>query len=35
VAEQGTHWELIENESSLYADMWRKYLREKEAEKSN
>lgn len=35
VAEQGTHWDLIENEGSLYADMWRKYLREKEAEKTN
>ena len=30
LAEQGTHWDLIENENSLYSDMWRKYLREKE-----
>lgn len=32
VAEQGTHWELIEKEDSLYAEMWRNYLREKERE---
>jgi ABC-type multidrug transport system fused ATPase/permease subunit len=30
VAEQGTHWELISNENSLYSDMWRNYLRERE-----
>jgi len=30
VAEEGTHWELIEKEGSLYADMWKKYLRERE-----
>ena len=30
VAEQGTHWDLIEKEDSLYAEMWRNYLREKE-----
>ena len=30
VAEEGTHWELIDKEGSLYADMWKKYLRERE-----
>lgn len=30
VAEQGTHWELIDREGSLYADMWQRYLRERE-----
>ena len=30
MAEEGTHWELIDKEGSLYADMWKKYLRERE-----
>ena len=29
VAEKGTHWELLENENSLYSIMWKNYLREK------
>jgi ATP-binding cassette subfamily B protein len=32
VAEQGTHWDLVEKENSLYSDMWKKYLREKQSE---
>lgn len=32
LVEQGTHWELIENENSRYAEMWRNYLREKETQ---
>ena len=34
VAEEGTHWELIANEKSLYADMWRNYLREREEQET-
>lgn len=30
VAEQGTHWDLIEREGSLYSEMWKRYLRERE-----
>jgi len=30
VAEQGTHWELIQREGSLYSQMWKDYLREQE-----
>lgn len=30
VAEQGTHWELMETEGSLYSQMWKDYLREQE-----
>eukprot|EP00347_Sterkiella_histriomuscorum_P008473 403344961 len=29
VAEQGTHFELLDNEHSLYSKMWRNYLNEK------
>jgi ATP-binding cassette subfamily B protein IrtA len=28
VVEEGTHYELIENEASVYTEMWRNYLRE-------
>lgn len=31
VAEQGTHWDLIEKEDSIYAEMWRNYLREQQS----
>jgi len=30
VAEEGTHWDLIERDNSIYAAMWKKYLRERE-----
>jgi ABC-type transport system involved in Fe-S cluster assembly fused permease/ATPase subunit len=30
VVEQGTHSQLISNEKSVYSEMWRNYLREKE-----
>lgn len=32
VAEQGTHWELLDKEDSLYSQMWKNYLRERESE---
>lgn len=32
VVETGTHYELLEKEDSLYSEMWRNYLREKEKE---
>ncbi|CDW83458.1 metal abc transporter permease [Stylonychia lemnae] len=33
VAEKGTHWELMDNENSLYTEMWKNYLNEQEKEK--
>ena len=30
LVEEGTHDELIGNENSVYSEMWRNYLREKE-----
>eukprot|EP00347_Sterkiella_histriomuscorum_P015496 403356809 len=35
VAEQGTHWELMHREGSLYSQMWRDYLRDQEKSKQN
>ncbi len=35
VVEQGTHTELMRNPSSVYSEMWRNYLREKEEESNN
>ena len=31
VVEEGTHYELINKENSLYSQMWRDYLREEES----